>query len=76
MKKVSVSAVSFNYEYVVDDGRARITGGGSIDMQGEAYLMNGDELEVFCDGRTRWTVDRQSRKLLWSHTIPDSPTIR
>ena len=73
VEKVSVSAVSFNYEYVVDDGRARITGGGSIDMQGEAYLMNGDGLEVFCDGRTRWTVDRQSREVVVESYDPGQP---
>lgn len=52
------SRVSFEYTYSTGSGKAVMTGSGSVIVQGSVFLMKGDGLEVVCDGRSRWTVDR------------------
>lgn len=62
--RISASRVEFGYEYVMDDGRMKMTGSGSVNMQGACFKMEGDGLEVFCDGISRWTVDRNAREVV------------
>ena len=57
--KVSSSLVSFDYSFSLQSSKskAKMTGEGNVKIQG-----NG--LEVWCDGSTRWTVDRMSEEAL------------
>ena len=73
VKRISSSAVSFTYSCVIGDGGAEVTGEGTVDMQGDAYIVRGNGLEVYCDGRTRWTVDRQAQEAVVEAYDPDSP---
>ena len=59
---VSSSSVSFSYSYRIDDGKSEIRGDGTVKMQGSAYMVSGNGLEVYCDGTDRWTVDRNARE--------------
>lgn len=70
---VASSAVDFGYSYLIDDGRARVKGGGTVAMQGESYLISGDGLEVYCDGKTRWTVDRAAMEVVVETCDPENP---
>lgn len=47
---------SFGYTYSMS-GQVPLSGSGTIRLQGDAFVMQGDGLEVYCDGATRWTVD-------------------
>jgi len=55
--KVSSSLVSFSYTYSVNS-KVKIQGSGYAMLQGNAFYMKGNGLEIWCNGRTKWTVDR------------------
>ena len=64
--KVSYSLVSFDYSFSMQSvkSKAKMTGSGSVKVLGNAFRMEGDGMEVWCDGSTRWTVDRLSEEAL------------
>ncbi len=71
--RVASSAVGFSYSYVMDDGRAKVTGKGTVSMQGDSYLIRGNGLEIYCDGRTRWTVDSAAMEAVAETCSPENP---
>ena len=64
--KVSSSLVSFEYSFTMRTSKssAKMTGAGDVRVQDNAFVMNGNGLEVWCDGRLRWTVDRLAEEAL------------
>jgi len=63
VRKASSSLVAFAYTYSVN-AKVKIQGSGNAMVQGEAFYMKGNGLEIWCNGRTRWTVDRASGEAL------------
>lgn len=63
VRKVSSSMVTFSYTYSVNS-KVKIQGSGNAIVQGEAFYMKGNGLEIWCNGKTRWTVDRASSEAL------------
>jgi outer membrane lipoprotein-sorting protein len=55
-KSLTDGCASFGYTYSMS-GQVPLSGSGTIRLQGDAFTMQGDGLEVYCDGSTRWTVD-------------------
>lgn len=55
-KTLSKGCAAFGYTYSMG-GQVPLNGSGTIRLQGDAFVMKGDGLEVYCDGATRWTVD-------------------
>lgn len=64
LAKVSLSQVSFEYSFVMNREGAKITGNGSVTLQDDAFRLNGNGLEMWCDGSTSWTVDRSAEEIL------------
>lgn len=62
--KVSASLVSFDYSFTMPTKKARMTGSGSVKVQGTSFIVDGNGLEIWCDGNTRWTIDRVSEEAL------------
>ena len=62
--KVSTSLVSFDYSFSMPTKKAKMTGNGNVMVQGNSFVMNGNGLEIWCDGKTRWTIDRLSEEAL------------
>lgn len=64
--KVSSSLVTFDYSFSMQTpkSKSKMTGSGKVKVQGTAFYMEGNGLEVWCDGSTRWTVDRLSEEAL------------
>lgn len=62
--KVSVSLVSFDYSFTMPTKKARMTGEGTVKVQGTSFIVDGNGLEIWCDGKTRWTIDRISEEAL------------
>ncbi|MBQ6086644.1 MAG: outer membrane lipoprotein carrier protein LolA [Bacteroidales bacterium] len=60
LSMASASRLSFNYTYSTENRTPGMSGSGSVTVQGSAFMMNGDGLEVICDGTSRWTVDRSA----------------
>ena len=55
-KSLSAGCADFSYAYSTG-GQVPLSGSGTIKLQGDAFIMKGDGLEVYCDGTTRWTLD-------------------
>ena len=64
--KVSSSLVTFDYSFSMQSSKSKtkMTGEGKVKVQGSAFYMEGNGMEVWCDGSTRWTVDRFSEEAL------------
>lgn len=60
-EKVASSCVSFGYEFTVKTATA-VTGRGTVVFQDDSYRMNGNGLDIWCDGHTRWTLDHSSKE--------------
>ena len=59
--KVGESRVSFDYTFLVN-AQTKIKGSGDVTVQDDAFRMNGNGLEVWCDGSVRWTIDRDGEE--------------
>lgn len=66
IEKVSSSLVRFDFSYSMQSpkSKAKMTGSGSVKVQDSSFFMDGNGLEVWCDGKTRWTVDRLAEEAL------------
>ena len=62
-KKMADSRVTFSYSYETVRNGIVMEGGGTVAMQGEAYWMDGNGLEIVSDGTTRWTADAEAKEL-------------
>ena len=74
--KVSSSLVSFEYSFTMRTSKSssKMTGSGDVRVQGNAFVLNGNGLEVWCDGRQRWTVDRFAEEAL-VETVEESADV-
>ena len=52
---------TFSYTYSMT-GQMPLTGGGEIRFQNDSFIMKGDDLEIYCDGKTRWTIDTSAEE--------------
>ena len=64
VSKVSASLVSFDYSFTMPTKKAKMTGNGNVKVQGTSFQVEGSGLEIWCDGKTRWTIDRISEEAL------------
>ena len=55
-KSLQGRLASFDYSYSMS-GSLPMNGSGSVKLQGNAFTMEGNGLDIRCDGKTRWTVD-------------------
>lgn len=55
------SCATCSYSFKVS-GDLPLNGSGTLTVQGDAFAMSGNGLDLFCDGTTRWTVDRGSEE--------------
>lgn len=62
--KVSSSLVSFDYSFTMPTGKGKVTGNGNVKVQGTSFFVDGNGLELWCDGKILWTVDRISEEVL------------
>jgi len=68
--KVNGSKVAFDYTYSLKNSKMKMTGSGKVTVQGDAFYMNGNGLEVWCDGKTSWVVDRESKEAVIETIVP------
>lgn len=64
--KVSASLVTFDYSFSMQTpmSKTKMTGEGKVKVQDNCFFMEGNGLEVWCDGATRWTLDRLAEEAL------------
>lgn len=63
--RVSSSQTSFSYKMTVEKaGSAKIAGEGTVVLQDASYKVEGNGLEVWCDGNSVWTADVAAREVV------------
>lgn len=60
---------AFKYSYRMS-GQMPLSGSGEIRFQGDSFTMKGDDLEIYCDGSTRWTVDTAAEECYIESVAP------
>lgn len=60
---LATSRLAFNFSFTMETDLAPIKCEGEALAQGNCYRVNALGLEYYCDGTTRWTVDRESKEV-------------
>lgn len=62
----SKSSVKMEFEMITSSGNYK----GSVVASGSAYKMENNELELFCDGETKWIVNHPAKEISIFHHDP------
>lgn len=63
--KMTSSEVTMEYAYTLTSGSGvRTIGDGCVSVQGNAYVMKGNGLELYCDGKTVWVIDPEGKEVV------------
>ncbi|MGM9749003.1 MAG: outer membrane lipoprotein carrier protein LolA [Candidatus Cryptobacteroides sp.] len=60
----SSSRMVFDYTYKAESRGVPVSGSGTATVQDGCFILSGDGLEIYCDGKERWTVDTQAREVV------------
>ena len=63
--------VSFKYSFEVK-GDIPMKGNGTAALNGDRYHVFGNGMDLWCDGKTRWTIDRNAREAYIEAVDPDA----
>ena len=63
--------VAFKYSFEVK-GDIPMKGNGTAALCGTAYHVFGNGMELWCDGKTRWTIDRNAKEAYIEEVDPES----
>lgn len=55
--------ISLTYNCSISTNGTLVLLSGSLVLQGDCYHAKGNGLEIYSDGHTRWTVDRESKEV-------------
>lgn len=56
--------LSVDYEFAYKVSGVKTIGDGTIDIQGNAYHMQGNGIEMFCDGKSTWVIDEAAGEVV------------
>ena len=56
--------LSFDYEFSTTISGIKTVGDGCVELQGNAYHMNGNGVEIYCDGVTTWLIDEEALEVV------------
>ena len=63
LDKVAGKCVSFDYQFTTRTS-VPLTGKGKAVVRDNQYFVDGNGLEIYCDGVTRWTMDRAAGEVI------------
>ena len=61
-ERIQDSRISLDYSCTIK-GKVPVKSSGTILVQRECYCVKTSALEIFCNGSTRWVVDRESKEV-------------
>lgn len=70
---ISGKCVSFDYSYTLSGASGKMTGSGHVVFQGDRFRQDGNGLETWCDGISKWTVDRSAKEAVVEPVDTSSP---
>lgn len=56
--------VSVDYEFSSDMSGVKAVGSGNVILQGNSYHMQGNGVEIYCDGTSTWLIDEYAKEVL------------
>lgn len=56
-------SLGYSFTYTAEDGGIPLKFSGTLLVQQDKYKASGNGIEVYCDGSTRWVVDRESMEV-------------
>lgn len=69
--KLASNSLSFDYSFEVKSD-VTVTGNGRASLSGASYHMEGNGMEIWCDGSTRWTLDVSAKEAYIESVADDS----
>lgn len=63
MQAFKQGSAAFSYSLEARQGSAVLRSEGSAVVQGSAFRLDADGLQIFCDGQLQWTVDTDAREV-------------
>ena len=73
--KFSSSCVELKYGYTSRVSGVNIKGSGDLLLQGDMWHNVGNGIEIWCDGKTVWTVDHEAREVVIDSVAEDDADI-
>ena len=61
--KSAQDCVVVDYEFATVMSGVKTTGEGTVEIQGNAYHMEGNGVEIYCDGSTTWMIDEDAMEV-------------
>ena len=61
-QQLESNKVTFDYTCTTLD-KVPVTQTGKVVVDGNCYVIRGSGLEIWCDGKTRWTVDNEASEV-------------
>lgn len=58
------SAVCIECDYSTEVQNTKVVGHSEIIVQKDMYSMHGNGLEIYCDGKTMWTIDDSAKEVI------------
>ena len=71
-KITSDSCVEFEYKYSVRISGVNQTGSGVLSAQGNLWMLNGNGLEMYCDGSSQWIIDPSMKEVVIETLLEDA----
>ena len=63
-QKAASESIQVDYEYSVAFSGFKTSGEGSVDIQGTSYHMQGNGLQIYCDGASTWLIDEVAEEVI------------
>lgn len=63
-QKAIGECVSVDYEFSTVVSGFKTVGNGTVEVQGNAYHMKGNGMEIYCDGSTTWLIDEAAQEVI------------
>jgi len=63
-QKSSADCVLVGYQFSTVRSGITLMGEGTVEIQGNAYHMQGNEIEIFCDGSSTWMIDGSAKEVI------------
>lgn len=67
---VNANRVSFSYTYSFGI-ETKMTGRGTAVVQGDCFILKGDGLEIYCDGKTAASIDREAKEMIYESVLDE-----
>ncbi|MCQ2136223.1 MAG: outer membrane lipoprotein carrier protein LolA [Bacteroidales bacterium] len=70
-QRLASQRAEFTYSFSAG-ADTKISGGGKAVLQGECFIVVGNGLELRCDGKEVWTIDRKAKEVMAESLMTDS----